>query len=212
MTLSTPPALTGQRLAVVDVEGNGQQPPEIIEIAVLPLADTTTAIAADIRTWLIRPTQPITPLVTRKVHGIGNRDVADSPLWTEVAEEISDAITGRVLVAHNASVERRVIATHLPRWRPPLVLDTLRLAKAVWPGLSGGYSLDRLITHADLTPPPTQPGQAGQRRHRAGYDTWMTAQLLITLAERSDYDWEELIDAARHPDLDAEDGNEVGLW
>lgn len=59
---------------VVDVEGNGQQPPEIIEIAALPIDDGQLGPAT---TWLVKPRKPISPIVTRKVHGIRNADVAD---------------------------------------------------------------------------------------------------------------------------------------
>ena len=34
-----PPVLAGKRLIVVDVEGNGQQPPEIVELAAVPIED-----------------------------------------------------------------------------------------------------------------------------------------------------------------------------
>ncbi len=181
--LQLPEGLGGGREAVVvDVEGNGGQPPEIIEMAVLELRADRVATVADVRTWLVRPVVPISTLVTRKVHGIANTDVADAPPWAEVAGEIAKALSGRVLVAHNASVERRVLGAHLPGWEPPLVIDTLRLAKAVWPDLQGGYGLDRLITYADLAAPPdARPDASVGRRHRAGYDTWMTAALFVAL-------------------------------
>lgn len=190
MTTSIPAALTGQRLVVVDVEGNGQQPPEIIEIAALPVDDEMTV--DDMRCWLVRPQRKITPLVTRKVHGISNADVADSPPWSAVAPEIEDLLTDRTLVAHNASVEHRVLAAHLPTWTPPLVLDTLRLAKRVWPGLDG-YGLDKLIARAD------DAATIEQRHHRAAYDTWCAWRLLCLLLEHSDLDWIELVRAAALP-------------
>jgi exodeoxyribonuclease X len=74
-----------------------------------------------------------------------------------------------------------------------LVLDTARLAKLVWPGLPGGYGLDRLVTHAGLHPPDVQPGE---RRHRAGYEAWMTGQLLIALVQGSGLTWGEIVDGA----------------
>jgi DNA polymerase III epsilon subunit-like protein len=206
---SIPAALTSQRLAVVDVEGNGGQPPEIVEIAVLTLDEPVRR--EHMCTWLVRPLQPITPLVTHKVHGIGNADVADCPMWTQVADDVADLLTDRTLIAHNASVEYRVLGTHLPAWQPPMVLDTLRLAKHVWPGLPGGYGLDRLIIHADLGADEHGTG----RRHRAGYDTWMTTGLLFALVEQSGLDWPGLLRVAalRGFDLlDAPRQPEGGLW
>lgn len=207
----------GHDVVVVDVEGNGQQPPEIVEIALLALTSGRDLTPADLLTWLVRPTRPITSLVTRKVHGISNADVATAPRWDEVAGAVATALERRVVVAHNASVERRVLAEHVPSWRPPLLLDTMRLAKAVWPGLPGGYGLDNLIRHAALTPPdlPTEvAGPDRMRRHRAGYDTWMTAALLVTLVRAGELDWGQLLTAARLPDpsgcetADTQDG----LW
>ena len=199
----------GHEIVVVDIEGNGQQPPDIVEIAVLPMTGGRPVTPAGLRTWLIRPPRPITGLVTRKVHGISNDDVAHAPPWTDVADQVATAITGRVMVAHNASVERRVLSAHLPDWYPPLVLDTFRLAKRVWSDLPGGYGLDNLIVHAHLTSPHFDradshgdgagAGRSELRRHRAAYDTWMTAALLAALARDSGLDWDQLCDAARLP-------------
>ncbi|OZM76591.1 3'-5' exonuclease [Pseudonocardia sp. MH-G8] len=196
--------ITGRDVVVVDVEGNGQQPPEIVEIAILSLGSNRDVSTSDLRTWLVRPTRPITGLVTGRVHGITNADVAIAPRWTDIATEVAAVLGDRVVIAHNATVERRVLADHLPSWRPPLMLDTLRLAKTVWPALPGGYGLDNLIRHAALTP-PNITGALGAastqgRRHRAGYDTWMTAALLITLVRGGGLTWDQLLTAACLPD------------
>ncbi|WP_035304335.1 3'-5' exonuclease [Actinokineospora inagensis] len=181
MSHDIPAALRGRELVVVDIEGNGAQPPEIVEIAILPLGRVVHP--GNVITWLIRPRTPISTVLTRTVHGIGNSDVADCPTWPEVADQVSDALGSRILIAHHAAVEHRVLSAHLPEWRPLLVLDTMRLAKHVWPGLRGGYGLDRLVEHAHLDL-DEYPG----RRHRAGYDAWMTARLFLVLVEESGLD------------------------
>lgn len=204
MMTALPTELTGRRITVVDVEGNGHQPPEIIEIAILALdRDINTT---NLSTWLIRPAQPITAIVTRKVHGIRNTDVAACPAWPDVAEKVTEALTDRVIVAHNATVEQRVLSAHLPDWKPPMLLDTMRLAKHVWPGLAG-YSLDRLITHAEL-PDHDAPG----KRHRAGYDTWMTAHLLAVLVEQADLSWNDVVDIAALPGSSPSETAQEALW
>lgn len=200
-----PAVLAGHALAVVDVEGNGQQPPDIVEIAVLPI-DAPTPVHPDaVRMWLVRPAKPITTMVTVNVHGIDNDIVADCPPWSEVAAEVRQVLDGRVLVAHHAHVERRVLTAHLPGWRPAMVLDTLRLAKHVWPGLPS-YSLDTLIAagHIDTTP------VADQGRHRARYDTWCTGQLLSTLLHQSTLTWTGLADVAALAGHSPSSGD--GLW
>lgn len=205
MTTSVPSVLADCKLVVVDVEGNGQNPPEIIEIAALPIDETLTH--ANLRSWLIRPRKPIAPMVTMKVHGIGNADVADSPRWPDIAAEITKVIEGRVLVAHGAHVEYRVLGAHLPDWKPPMVLDTMRLAKYVWPGLPS-YSLEKLADHANLD----LTAVADQRPHRAAYDTWCAWQLLCALVDDGDLDWPGLIKVATLPGSVAPAEPEGGLW
>jgi DNA polymerase III epsilon subunit-like protein len=48
--------------AVVDVEGNGQQPPDLVELAVVPIVD---GIIGEPRSWLVRPEQSIKYFATR---------------------------------------------------------------------------------------------------------------------------------------------------
>lgn len=204
-SLPFPDTLRDRQLAVVDVEGNGQSPPEIVEIALL-LVDGPTAPDA-LRSWLIQPQRPVTPIVTRKVHGITNADLADCPPWPEVVEEIDEALCGRVLVAHNASVERKVLTAHLPDWNPPLVLDTLRLAKSVWQGLDS-YALDKLIERGQLDTTVV----TGQGYHRAGYDTWAAWQLFCALITDGELDWPGLVAAAGMPEFLPTPQPEGGLW
>lgn len=203
--MTIPATLDGHQLVVVDVEGNGQNPPEIVEIALLPV--DLGADESNLRSWLVRPQQPITSMVTHKVHGISNADVANCPSWSDVADDVTELLSDRALVAHNASVEHLVLGAHLPAWAPPAVLDTLRLAKSVWPGLAGGYGLDNLISHAEL-----DPGVFAQDgHHRAGYDTWCTWQLLRRLVEDSGLSWDDLVKTAGLPSLARPDEPE-GLW
>lgn len=208
LTQPLPPVMDGQQLVVVDVEGNGQREPEIVEIATLPISGPAPVVSTDLRTWLIRPQQPITPIVTRKVHGISNDDVAGCPSWPDVAADVTKTLGDRMLVAHNASVERSILATHLPAWEPMMVLDTMRLARAFWPGLVS-YALERLAAHAEITLPPLP---AGQRPHRAGYDALLTAELLVVLISHGAQDgvgWAEIVAAGRYPQVEP---TTEGLW
>ncbi|MFF5035557.1 3'-5' exonuclease [Nocardia salmonicida] len=186
-----PSILRGRGIIIGVLEGNGQSPPEIIELALLPLAGDAAEVEG-IRSWLIRPALPITPIVTKRVHGISNADVLTAPPWSEVADEIEVALGDRILLAHNADGDRRVISAHLPEWRPEMVIDTVRLAKAVWPDLYGGYSLEDLVRHAQLD----RHAIPGQRQHRAAWDTWATWQLLARLVEDSGYGWDQLVRAS----------------
>lgn len=64
---------TSLRYAVVDVEGNGQQPPDLVELAVVPVVDGKIGTPMS---WLVKPARPIKYFATR-IHGITNQDVAE---------------------------------------------------------------------------------------------------------------------------------------
>jgi DNA polymerase III epsilon subunit-like protein len=175
---------------VVDVEGNGQQPPEIIEIAALPIDDGQLRPAT---TWLVKPRKPISPIVTRKVHGIRTPTSPTQPSWADIEAQVATALSDRVLVAHNATVEHGVLQAHLPGWEPTLVLDTLRLARHVWPGLAS-YGLDHLTQHLALT-----ADDIDGRRHRVTYDaqlTWRLRNAALTVGGATS---NNLVDAAALP-------------
>jgi exodeoxyribonuclease X len=196
MNLSTWP----RRVLVVDVEGNGAQPPDLIEVAAITI---TGADLGPARQWLIRPPTPIHQRVTR-IHGITNADVAHAPLWEEVADDIRETLTGAWLVAHNATVEYGCLTRHLPGWKPEGVIDTLRAARAVYRGPSG-YGLDALIQHTGID----ISGIPG-KRHRAAHDATATAMLLLDIAAHY-RTWEELSKAATPPGIPAPI-QEDALW
>lgn len=180
-------------LLVVDVEGNGTNPPDLVEIAALPVRagvpDTTTAGA-----WLIRPERPVTPRAAG-IHGLTNDVLADQPAWAQLADEVGEFLGKGWICAHHAHVDYRELRRHLPTWKPAGVIDTLRLAKATYKDLPS-YTLDGLIKH--LAPDLSQAPRVG--RHRATYDAYATAKLLLAMAEHYET-WDQLIAAAVPPGL-----------
>ncbi|WP_405575367.1 3'-5' exonuclease [Streptomyces sp. NBC_01167] len=179
-------------LLVADIEGNGNNPPDLVEVAVFPVrdgqADKTTAGA-----WRTKPNRPVTPFAAR-VHGLTNQVLEGKPGWEEIRDEVHTMLGTAWIAAHNAHVDYRVLSAHLPKWQPAGVIDTLRLAKATYPDLPK-HSLDALIEHVapDLREAPAQ-------RHRATFDAYATAQLLIAMADRYET-WEHLVAAAVPPGL-----------
>lgn len=180
------------RLLVVDVEGNGATPPDLVEVAALPIRDgapdTSTAEA-----WLIRPPVPVTPFAAR-IHKLTNDTLADCPSWEAVADQVRTMLGSAWICGHNASVEYKALTRHLPGWEPAGVLDTLRLARATYTN-APKHNLDALIEHAhlDLTAAPAH-------RHRATFDAYATALLVLRMADRYDT-WEALVRAAVPPGL-----------
>lgn len=168
---------TGHDYAVVDLEGNGQRPPEMVELAVVPVAG---GMIGEPLSWLVRPEAPITPFA-RRIHGITAHMVAGAPAFAEVAKDIQLALSGRLIVAHNAPVDLGVLRRQLPDWEPAEVFDTLRLARRLRPDRVS-YRLGALVEAFDLAVglPP------GLRPHRATYDALVTARLLVLLATGPD--------------------------
>lgn len=165
------------RLVVADVEGDGQRPPGLVELAVVPIIG---GVIGEPMSWLVRPAGSIMWQATR-VHGITNADVAGLPNVGAVAADIRAHLDGAVLVAHNAPVDLGVLARELPGWQPEAVIDTLRLARQILPG-QASYKLGALVDMFDLArnlPDDLSP-------HRATYDAMVTARLFLHLAEGPD--------------------------
>lgn len=189
-------------LVVADVEGNGATPPDLVEVAVMPIRNGAVDGSAA-RSWLIRPPAPIQNRVVR-LHGITNAAVQTCPMWPEVADDVSRSLDGAWVAAHSASVEYNALTRHLPNWQPPGVLDTLRLARATYPD-APRYSLDALLQYAriDLIGIPG-------KRHRAGYDAHATALLLLGMAQHY-RTWDDLTAAAVPPGFPGEKKTEEAL-
>jgi DNA polymerase III epsilon subunit-like protein len=159
--------------AVVDVEGNGQQPPDLVELAVVPIVGGQIGEPAS---WLVRPERSIKYFATR-VHGISNQDVADAPNFELIADGVRARLDVSALIAHNAHVDIGVLRRELPGWQPPEVFDTLKLARRLLPN-QPGYKLGMLVRALNLAeglPDALAP-------HRAAYDALVTARLFAHLA------------------------------
>lgn len=164
---------TSLSFVVVDVEGNGQQPPELVELAVVPI---TGGVVGEPASWLAKPEHPIRNFAT-SVHGLTTKDVADCPVVSDISAEVLQALDAPVLVAHNAHVDVDVLRRELPGWEPPETFDTLKLARRLVPGLPN-YKLGTLVERFKLS----QDLPEGLRPHRATYDALVTARLFIHLA------------------------------
>src|ERR1700678_1558459 len=120
---------TSLRYAVVDVEGNGQQPPDLVELAVVPITD---GVIGEPVSWLVKPPRPIKYFATR-IHGFTTADVADAPNFEAVADEGRARLDVPALIAHNAPVDVGVLMRPLPKWDVPEVFDTLKLTRRLLP-------------------------------------------------------------------------------
>jgi exodeoxyribonuclease X len=163
---------TAARWVVVDVEGNGQHPPDLVEAACVPVIHGRIGAP---RSWLVRPPRPVT-WQARRVHGISDADLAAAPTVAEIRADVLTALGGAdAVVGHQVHIDLDVLTRSLPGWTPPAALDTLRLARALHPGLASyrlGALADHLALHDDAT----------AATHRARADAVLAARLLVHLA------------------------------
>ena len=128
--------------ASVDVETTGYSPRghEIVEIAVVrfalcePLADTPLLNS------IVRPRRRVP---NWRVHGITNRMVRGAPYFSEISGNIIDALSGSIVVCHNARFDLSFLEDAFHRlhvqWHVPH-LCTLRLKDALGLDGSGGLA------------------------------------------------------------------------
>ena len=120
---------------------------------------------------LVDPKRPIEPFVVR-LTGITNRIVADAPGIAEVMPLFEEFVEGCVLVGHNVRFDCAFVAA--ARGGVPLpnpMLDTLRLARSLVPGLKR-YRLASLVSHFGVRATPN---------HRALADAAATAGVFLKL-------------------------------
>jgi DNA polymerase III epsilon subunit-like protein len=127
---------TSLTYVVIDVEGNGQQPPDLVELAAVRIEG---GVIGEPVSWLVRPLAPITPMAMR-IHGITNEQVATAPAFVDVQADVLKVLDASALVAHNAHVGVGVLQRKLGEWECPEVFDTLKLARRLLPG-NDGYKL-----------------------------------------------------------------------
>jgi len=173
------PALDACTFAVVDVETTGMRArggDRVTEIAVAVLNGKGVELAYEA---LINPGRPIPAEITALTR-INDEMVRDRPTFEGLADDVLDALAGRVFVAHNVRFDWGFVSAELERSRSVRLsgprLCTVELSKRLVPGLKS-RNLDSVTTYFGI--------DVGDR-HRAAGDAIATARVL-----------ERLLDAAR---------------
>lgn len=171
---------------VVDLETTGLNPSrdEIVSYATVTVSHGKVTLA-DARYELVRPRR-MPGEDTSRIHGLREADLIGAPPLEDHLDGLLGALTGRILVAHVAAIEKgfleAALATSGLRLRNRFV-DTAKLAS----------ELSRLRGER---PPETEPvglselarslGLPVHRRHTADGDALTTAQAFIALATHLD--------------------------
>jgi len=182
-------SLWEEEWVVVDFETTGGSPYRGHRVTEVGAVCVSGGKITDTYSTLINPDRRIPGMIT-SLTGITEQMVAGAPRFGEVASRVSDAIAGRVFVAHNAAFDWRFMCHEMhmatgmqPRGRQ---LCTVRLARKLLPELPS-RGLDSLALYFGLRI---------ESRHRALDDAVATAKLLIRfiemLEERGAANWNEL--------------------
>jgi DNA polymerase-3 subunit epsilon len=119
---------------------------------------------------LVNPGRKIEPFVVR-LTGITDRMVAGAPPISEVMPRFERFVEGSVLVGHNVHFDCSFVTAARGLPLPNPVLDTLKLARCLVPGL-GRYRLSSLASHFGVRAMPN---------HRALSDAAATAGVFLKL-------------------------------
>ena len=167
------------RYCVVDLELSGLNPStdEIISFGAVPIDGGLIAAGRSLY-GLARPTRPL-PEASVVVHRIRTVDLEQAPPLDESIVDLLDAITGRVLVAHSAGVERAFLGAALRRQGVKLrgpVLDTAVLGRLLM--VERGDPLPRFVSLGQLA---GAMGLPEHRPHHALSDALTTAQVFLAI-------------------------------
>ncbi|HEY9053580.1 MAG TPA: 3'-5' exonuclease [Rectinemataceae bacterium] len=137
-----PDAWEGRKYAAFDVETTGLDPSRdrILEIGLVLFSFDSEGALTEETSWssLVNPAMAIPPSST-SIHGITDLDVSQAPFFSEVASRLAELLSGRILVAHNASFDMDFLRNEYSRLSLPCptaeFADTLLLSRQAFPGL-----------------------------------------------------------------------------
>ena len=181
--------LREEEWVVVDLETTGGSPMRGHRVTEVAAVRVSGGEVREAYSTLVNPGRPIPPKIV-SLTGITQEMVVGAPRFGEVARAVSEAVEGKVFVAHNAAFDWRFLCHEMqmatgmaPRGRQ---LCTVRLARKLLPELPS-RSLDGLSLYF---------GVGIENRHRALDDAVATAHILLRLIEmledRGAADWEAL--------------------
>lgn len=83
-------------------------------------------------------------------HALLRDELALSPTLPQIWNEVEPWVIGTVLVAHNIGTERTILGKAAPLHRPGPWVDTLKLARRIYPSLAS-FALEDIIVRLGLS-------------------------------------------------------------
>lgn len=171
------------RFVFADTETTGlnNKVERILEIACVQVENRKTT--GKVLHQYINPQKEVEEAAYR-VHGISWDSVKDKPLFAEKADEIIEMLKDHIFVAHNAPFDVGFINMEFERagynfriGKDIEVLDTLALAKEIFPGQKN--SLDALCTRLSID-------RSSRVLHGALLDTELLVQVYIAMTQKQE--------------------------
>ncbi|MBF0447561.1 MAG: DNA polymerase III subunit epsilon [Magnetococcales bacterium] len=164
------------RVVILDTETTGISPTEghrIVEVGCIELVNYRKG---ESHQWYINPEREI-PREATRIHGITNEQVANCPLFSEMATDFLNFIGQDKLIIHNASFDMGFLNMELARCNcPPIpkdqAIDTLAMARKKFPGSPA--SLDALCRRFKID-------NSNRTFHGALLDSELLAEVYIEL-------------------------------
>lgn len=164
------------RFIAFDLETTGTVPgvDTIVEIGAIRFVD---GLPEAVFSTLVDPLRAIPPGASA-VNGITDEMVKGKPKIDSLLEPFAQFCGDEPLVAHNAPFDAQFLTAEIKKFETPaprgLILDTLPIARKVFPGLPN-YKLGTLIQHLKI--PSTE-------FHRAEEDATYCGKLFLELVKR----------------------------
>jgi len=189
------------RLAVVDLETTGfaEDPAsELLEVGIVLLEPGEERVG--LARTLVRPQAPL-PRAIQRLTGLCDADVSAAPPVRRVAQAVAPLLEGRVLIAHNASFERRFLTRFVaPSFAEATYLDSVDLLALTHPD---AHDL-RLESFTRLL-------LGTEEQHRALDDALDTLRILCRVAQGSRANQRRYLVARRAVERFAPDSLWLGL-
>ncbi|WP_168442054.1 3'-5' exonuclease [Pontiella desulfatans] len=172
-------AIFNAEITVLDYETTGSVrgfPTEPWQIGMVTLkggkVDPDSMFESLLRVEANRPFNPHAP----GRHAVLRDEIAAAPSPKGLWPQIKSRLTDHPLCAHNVATEKKFLRAMAPMHQFGIWIDTLRIARRVWPGCAS-YALEDLMVMLDLKPRVDElcPGKSA---HDALYDAVASAMLL----------------------------------
>lgn len=167
-----------KKFVVVDLETTGNSPKKGDRIIQFAAVSIVGGKITNTYSTYIDPEIPIPSFIT-ELTGITDEDVAQAPIFYEVAEEIFRLLDGHIFVAHNAHFDWNFLQEEFhmngfPNARCRLI-DTVEMTRILMPTMES-YRLTDIAEYAGLE---------HDRPHQADSDALVTARWFLTLLDKA---------------------------